>query len=54
MPKLEEVAKKSKEREAMLANLQASAKAADAVIQNRNQLANTLKAAQNALKSVND
>ena len=55
MPRtLEEVARKRKEREVMLAKLQTSAKAAEAVMQNHNQLANTLKTAQGALKSVND
>ncbi len=51
---LEDMARKRKEREAMLAKLQVSAKAADAVVQDRNQLANTLKITQGVLKSVKD
>jgi hypothetical protein len=52
--RLEEIAKKSKEREAVLTKLQNAAKAAESVTKSHNELANTLKVAQGVLKAVND
>ncbi|HTX34436.1 MAG TPA: hypothetical protein VME43_05415 [Bryobacteraceae bacterium] len=51
---LQPMLNKRKEREAILANLQKAAKAADAVLQSQKQLINTLKAAQGVLKGVQD
>ena len=51
---LQAMVNKRKEREAILAKLQNAAKAADAVLQSHKQLANTLNAAQSALKGVQD
>ncbi|HUB79272.1 MAG TPA: hypothetical protein VMB03_10770 [Bryobacteraceae bacterium] len=51
---LQPMLNKRKEREAILANLQQAAKAADAVLQSQKQLTNTLKIAQGVLKAVQD
>jgi len=50
----DEIAKKRKERQAVLTNLQTAAQAAQAVTQNGAKLEASLKAAKTALKTVKD